>query len=169
MLVDRGGKHIALLNGSMNGLDVVSSLRLSPDNQRFIVTRTDPQTDSTDLYLSDVTGRNARRFTTDLAFDNFPIWSPDGSRIVWSSNRGGPFQLYEKEAVGSGKDTRLHKSDYFNYPSDWSRDGSLIIYNQIDPKTNKYDVWVLPVAPSTGTISPYPILQSEANEFGATL
>src|SRR5262245_523571 len=46
-----------------------------------------------------------------------------------------------KAADGSRKDTRLHKSDYFNYPSDWSREGRFIIYNQIDPKTNKYDVW----------------------------
>ena len=169
MWVDRGGKPIASLVGPMDELYDVSSLRLSPDDQRFMVTRTDPQTDSTDLYLSDVTGRNAKRFTTDLAFDNFPIWSPDGSRIVWSSNREGPFQLYEKAADGSGKDTRLHESDYFNTASDWSRDGSFIIYNQIDPKTNKYDVWVLPVTPSTGAISPFPILHSEANEFAATL
>src|SRR5262249_34501865 len=128
-----------------------------------------PQTDSTDLYLSDLTGRNTKRFTTDLAFDNFPIWSPDGRRIVWSSNRDGPFQLYVKAADGSGKDTRLLESGYFNYPSDWSRDGRFIIYNQIDPKTNKYDVWGLAVAPSTGAISPFPILTSEDNEFAATV
>jgi Tol biopolymer transport system component len=132
-----------------------------------MVTRGDLQIGSTDLYLSDVTNWSARRFTFDLAFDSFPVWSPDGSRVVWASNREGPFQLYEKAATGSGQDTRLLKSDYFNIPSDWSRNGRFIIYSQIDPKKNNSDVWVLPVAPSTGP--PFPILQSEADESEAKL
>jgi hypothetical protein len=103
MWVDRGGRTIAPLDGLNN----VSSLRLSPDNQRFMVTHVDSQTGNVDLYLSDVTNWNARRFTFDPAFDQFPVWSPNGSRVVWNSNREGNFQLYEKATNGSGQDTRL--------------------------------------------------------------
>jgi len=162
--VDRGGGTIA----SLDGLDWVSYLSLSPDNHQFMVTRADLQIGSTDLYLSDVTGRNAKRFTTDLEFDNFPIWSPDGSRVVWASNREGPFQLYEKAANGSGQDTQLLRSeDSFDIPTDWSRDGKFIIYTRFDSKTSKYGVWVLPVEPSVGT--PFPFLPTEGNKSGGRL
>ncbi len=121
-----------------------------------------------DLWLSNVTGGNVTRFTFDPANDLFPVWSPDGSRIAWASNREGVFHLYEKAASGAGQDALLLKSDYFKFPTDWSRDGRFIIYREINPKT-KYDVWVLPVGPQTGDQKPFPFLQTEANETAAVL
>jgi eukaryotic-like serine/threonine-protein kinase len=168
MWVDRGGRPIAPLNGPLDGLDSVSSLRLSPDDQHFMVTRGVSQPSNSDLYLSDMTSGNPTPITFDPAFDNFPVWSPDGSRVVWASNRTGPFQLYVRAANGSGQDKLLLESDYIDVPTDWSQDGSFIIYSRIDPKTNQqYDVFVLPVAPSIGT--PFPFLHTEASEFGGTL
>lgn len=96
-----------------------------------------------------------------------PVWSPDGSRIVWSSNRGEG-RYHQKAASGSGQDALLLKSDYYKYPADWSRDGRFIIYREIDPKT-KGDVWVLPVGPLSGDQKPFPFLQTEANETAAVL
>ncbi|MEK6322704.1 MAG: protein kinase [Acidobacteriota bacterium] len=157
--VDRGGRKI----DSLDGMDNVGLLRLSPDDKRIIVTRLDFQTGNMDLWLSAVTGGNATRFTFDPALDHFPVWSPDGSRIVWSSNREGPFHLYEKAASGSGQDALLLKSDYYKFASDWSRDGRFIIYRVADPKT-KYDVWVFPAGPLSGDQKPFPFLQTEANE-----
>lgn len=143
-------------------------LRLSPDDKRFMVARFNMQTGNNDLWLSDLTGGNATRFTFDPANDNFCVWSPDGNRVVWSSNREGPFHLYEKATSGAGQDALLLKSDHFKFPMDWSRDGRFIIYRQIDPKT-KYDVWVLPVSPEAGEQKPFLFLQTEANETTAVL
>jgi eukaryotic-like serine/threonine-protein kinase len=162
--VDRGGRKI----DSLNGMDNVGLVRLSPDDKRFIVERLDFQTGNLDLWLSNVTGGNATRFTFDPALDHFPVWSPDGSRIVWSSNREGPFHLYEKAASGAGQDALLLRSDYYKFASDWSRDGRFIIYRQLDPKT-KHDVWVLPVGPLAGDQKPFPFVQTEANESGGVL
>jgi serine/threonine protein kinase len=167
MWVDRGGKALAALNKPLDRLDNISSLRLSPDNRRFMVTRGDIQISSSDLYLSDVTNGNPRRITFNPAFDNFPVWSPDGKRVVWGSNREGPFQLYVRASDGSGQDALLLESGQFNVPTDWSRDGRFIIYSQLAPKSNQYDVWVLPVAPTIGTA--FPFLHTEANEFWGTL
>ncbi len=75
--------------------------------------------------------------------------------------------LYQKAASGAEDDTLLLKSDYNKQPTDWSRDGRFIIYRQQDPKT-KWDVWVLP-APGSGEAKPFPLVRTEANEFGGTL
>ncbi|MGI9069589.1 MAG: protein kinase domain-containing protein [Pyrinomonadaceae bacterium] len=162
--VDREGKQ----TGSPAGPDNVSKLRLSPDDKRFMVERLDMQTGNNDLWLSDLTGGNATRFTFDPANDSFPVWSPDGDRIIWSSNREGAYHLYEKATNGAGQDALLLKSDYFKFPLDWSRDGRFIIYREINPKT-KLDVWVLPVGPQAGEQKPFPVLQTEANETTAVL
>jgi eukaryotic-like serine/threonine-protein kinase len=162
--VDREGKQ----TGSLDGLDNVSMLRLSPDDKRFMVTSLEMQTGNNDLWLSDLTGGNATRFTFDPANDHFPVWSPDGNRIVWSSNKEGPYHLYEKATSGAVQDSLLLKSDYFKFPMDWSRDGNMIIYRENNPKT-KYDVWVLPVGPQAGEQKPFPFLQTEANETTAVL
>jgi serine/threonine protein kinase/Tol biopolymer transport system component len=162
--VDRRGRKTS----SLDGLDNVGMLRLSPDDQRFIVTRFDFKTGGSDLWMSDATGGNVTRFTFDAANDSFPIWSPDGSRIVWASNQEGPVHLYQKAASGSGQEALLFKSDHYKFPADWSRDGRFIIYRELNPQT-KYDVWVLPVGPLSGDQKPFPFLQTEANETATVL
>src|SRR5262249_15527001 len=67
--VDRGGKPAG-------SLDVVGSSGgpwLSPDEKRFVADRVDPQTSTPDLWLCDVTGGNAARFTFDPAIDFSPV------------------------------------------------------------------------------------------------
>jgi len=141
---------------------------LSPDEKRFIADRIDPRTRTSDLWLCDVSGSNAEHFTFDPGGDYNPVWAPDGSRIVWSSNRDGVVEnLYQKAASGAGEEMLLLKSDLFNVPTDWSRDGRFIIYRQVDPKT-KADVWFLPVTGS-GKARPFPVIQTEANETAGTL
>jgi Tol biopolymer transport system component len=159
--VDREGKQIR----SLGEVGAWSGIRLSPDEKRFVVDRFDIQADTNDLWLCDVVGAGASRFTFDPANDRFPVWSPDGSRIVWSSSRKGMYDLYQKAASGAGQDEPLLKSSNSKFLTDWSRDGRFLIYYQIDPKT-KRDLWVLPLA---GEQKPFPFLQTEANEVGGEL
>jgi Tol biopolymer transport system component len=154
--VDRSGKTI----NSLEGLDNVGTLNLAPDDRRFLVARNRPQDTNNDIWLSDVTSGAPVRFTFDPGNDQFGIWSPDGSRIVWASNRSGNFDLYEKDASLTGQDRALLQSDYFKFPTDWSGDGRYILYRQIDPQT-KYDLWVLPLF---GKREPFPFLRTEINE-----
>ncbi len=160
--VDRRGQPI-------NSLDVPAGRFqhwLSPDEKRFIADRPDPQTRTSDLWLYDVSRGNPTRFTFDPGTDINPVWSPDGSRIVWASSQdSGILNLYQKAANLAGEDTLLWKSDHPKYPTDWSRDGRFIIYRQDDPKT-KFDVWFLPVI---GSEKAFPVIQTEANEITGTL
>jgi len=162
--VDRRGQQI-------NSLDVatgIGSFRLSPDEKRFIDAPIDPRTSTHDLWLYDISGGNAQRFTNDPANDIYPIWSPDGSSVVWGSTRGDIVaNLYQKSASLAGQETLLWKSDYTKFPTDWSSDGRFIIYSQRDSKA-KWDVWVLP-EPGSGKEKPFPVVQTEANEVAGTL
>jgi Tol biopolymer transport system component len=100
------------------------------------------------------------KLTFDPVNDIWPIWSPDGSRIVWASNRGGTYQLYQKPASGVGQDELLLKSDGDLIPSDWSADGRFILYERLNPKTHD-ELWALPL---DGDRKPFPFLQTPFNE-----
>ena len=158
--VDRGGKPLGSLGAAGSTI-----IWLSPDEKRVGIDRFDSQTGTYDLWIQDFAGDPASRFTFDPADDIYPVWSPDGGRIVWASNREGVHDLYQKAASGAGQDELLLKSDYRKFPTDWSRDGRFIVYYEINPKT-KRDIWILPVDRSQ---KPFPFLQTEANEAGAQL
>ena len=161
--MDRRGQQIKSLDVDAG----IFQFWLSPDERRFVADRIDPQTGTYDLWLYDVTGGNAARFTFGPQHDFGPVWSPDGSRIVWTSSPDGISNLYQKASSLAGEETLFLKSDYTKWPTDWSRDGRLIVYCQIDPKS-KTDVWILPVT-GAGEGKPVPAVVTEANEGAGTL
>jgi len=161
--VDRRGQRINLLDVPISNYAPV----LSPDGKRFFLGLFDHKTNQQDLWLYDASGVNATRFTFDPAADINPVWSPDGSRIVWASTRDGSLNLYQKSASGAGEEKPLLKSGYPKVPNDWSRDGRYIIYHQLDPKS-KEDLWALPMGGS-GEAKPFPVVQTEAREAGGKL
>src|SRR5215813_14131699 len=164
--IDRGGKP----TGSLNVVSGAGSAWLSPDERRFVADRIDFQAGAPDLWVCDVNGANCARFTFEPGNDFCPVWSPDGSRIVWSSAREGVLNLYQKAASGAGQDSPLLRSEYAKFPTDWSRDGRFIIYFEVNPQT-KNDVWILPVVGNDGqsTGEPKPVLHTAANESWAAL
>ena len=81
-----------------------------------------------EIVLSDIDGGNARRLTTNLHPDNFPVWSPDGSRIAFITNRpdGDHLAIYTV-ATDSLHDSALNPSiSFHNHSMSWSPDGKLI-------------------------------------------
>jgi len=153
---DRGGKQI----GSLGAAGLYLTLWLSPDETRAAVDRSDPQTGTNDIWLFDLLRGIPSRFTTDPANDSNPLWSPDGSRIVFTSNREGVRSLYQKIASGAGNEEVLLKSSEEKVPDDWSLDGLFIVYQTLNSKT-KWDLWVLPMS---GERQPFPFLQTDFNE-----
>ncbi len=76
----------------------MSRLTLSPDGSRVAFSRVDPQTSTADLWLSDLTRGVTTRLTSDPMNDAGAIWSPDGKRILFRSNRAGYNDLFVKGA-----------------------------------------------------------------------
>jgi Tol biopolymer transport system component len=84
------------------------------------------------------------RFTFLPGVASFPVWSPDGRQVMFGA--GSPPNLHRKEASGAGSEQRVTESPNVQVPTDWSRDGRLVLYYEIGPDA-KQDLWVLPVTP----------------------
>src|SRR5262249_52839116 len=98
--------------------------------------------------------------TFDAATDQSPIWSSNGSQVVFTSGRKGFFDLYWKLSSGAGADELLLESDQNKMPTDWSSDGRFLLFRSNDPRTG-YDLWVLPVSADK---KPIPFLKTPAEE-----
>jgi hypothetical protein len=128
---------------------------LSPDGQRVAVARGAGGAGG-DIWLLD--HAHLVRFTFDPSDDRFPIWSPDGVRVAFSSNRNGTYDLYVKRADGSGPEQPLLASSDVKIPNSWSPDGRCILYYSAQ---NAGDLMVLPLV---GDRKPYPFLNTPFTE-----
>ena len=155
---DRGGKKI----GSLGAPGLYFTVWLSPDERRAAVDVVDTQTGNNDVWLFDARGIPSR-FTTHPASDSNPLWSPDGSRVVFSSSREGLLNLYQKIESGVGNEELLLKSTDAKIANDWSSDGQFIAYQTFHPKTK----WDLLMVPMSGDRQPFAFLQTEFNEHQA--
>ncbi len=153
--LDRAGK----LLGTLGPAGLFNQPMLSPDGQR--VAMNNESLGQGDIWILELKRGTSTRFTFDPARDVSALWSPDGTRIVFGSDRGGQWGLYQKISSGAGSDELLLRTGQTTFPDDWSLDGRFIIY-EIDggPKT-KFDLWVLPLF---GDRKPFPFLQTEFTE-----
>ncbi len=129
---DRLGKAV----GTIGDSGVYRTLTISPDGKRVAAERTDPQTQNRDIWLLDAASGATTRFTSDPGWDAFPLWSPDGSRIIFTSNRSGVYDLYQKPSTGSGNEELLYKSGEGKGPNSWSPDGKFLIYYSLGQPTH---------------------------------
>jgi Tol biopolymer transport system component len=133
---DRSGKAVGTI-GAPDG-NSLSDPELSPDGRRVAVDRT--VDNNVDVWLSDAVRQT--RFTFDAGVDNLPIWSPDGSRIVFRSTRKNAYDLYQKPSSGAGNETPVLESPLAKGATDLSPDGRFLMYYVAnDPKTAS-DLWV---------------------------
>jgi eukaryotic-like serine/threonine-protein kinase len=154
---DRGGKQTGVISSRAE----YRNPALSPDGKRMAFDSIDPQMVNRDVWALEFARGTTSRLTSDPATDSFPVWSPDGSHVVFSSNRNGlSSDLYQKAASGAGSDELLLKSGSPTVPTDWSQDGRFILYQSIDPKARE-NIGVLPLE---GDRQPFPLLQTEFSE-----
>jgi len=159
--IDRAGKQLEKEGNEGDFL----GLSLSADNKRIAVSRLDPDVGSYDLWIIELGGGKALRLTFDQTNETFPVWSPDGSRIVFTSNKNGEADLYQRLSNGAGNDELLYGSNNLKAASDWSSDGQFIVYEDRDPKTS-HDLWVLP---RSGDQKPFAVVQTTFNEMKGRL
>jgi eukaryotic-like serine/threonine-protein kinase len=158
--LDRTGKSLGVLGDPANY--VTPNPSFSPDGTRVAVQmQTAAQSVMSDIWIYEIARGLPTRFTFDPASERAPLWSPDGSRIVFGSTRKGKVDLYQKAANGTGDEEMLLESEFDKYPMSWSRDGRFILYQEIAPRVGG-DLWVLPLE---GERKPFPFLQTNSNEL----
>jgi Tol biopolymer transport system component len=154
---DRAGRELA----KVGQLKDYRGMDLSPDGQRIVLHLHDAASGGGSLWMLDPARGTESRFTFTGLHDGSPHWSPDGSRVVFSSDRSGEFgNLYVKQAGGATPEEALLKSDAAKGPRSWSADGRFIVYDSDGGKTAS-DIWVLPL---TGDRTPIPFLTTPAIE-----
>ena len=141
---------------------------LSPDGKRFVTQRRPLARAGEargELWITDLEHSTDTRLTTDASNNQYPVWSPDGSQVVFTSDRkGGTMNLYQRASNGTGQDELLLESNEQKAAWDWSRDGRFIVYTVRAPKAD--DIWALSMM---GDKKPSPLLQSEFNKRQAQI
>jgi WD40 repeat protein len=137
---DRSGKAA----DSIGSVAAQTHPRISRDGRQVVFAVLDVQTALLDLWLHDLPRRVSTRFTFEPAVNVFPVWSPDGGRIAFASNRKGRHNIYQRATSGSGDDeVLLPPAAAFRYPTDWSTDGGLIAFQASSAEGNTgLDVWI---------------------------
>jgi WD40 repeat protein len=115
---------------------------------------------NTDIWVVDLQRNIPTRFTLDPEIDALPVWSPDGSRIFFSSSRGGASALYV-QALNSSTPEMLVPPETTNIvkgATDWSPDGRWLLFRRLDTIGN-YDLYSVrlepPRTPTAVVRSPY--------------
>jgi Tol biopolymer transport system component len=136
------------------------SPRLSPDARQIAVVQLDPRTRIGDIWVLDVEGTGATRLTFDPGPDLLPVWTPDGTSVLWGAQRGSEYQIYRKRADGSGAEELIRESPNSIVPDDVSPDGRVLVFRETDPETSN-DLWLLPL---DGSGDARPLARTPADE-----
>jgi serine/threonine protein kinase len=152
--MDRAGQE----RGVLAALDGAQGMDPKPDGRQVALSRV--VQGNNDVWLVEVARGLASRFTFNPASDTSPLWSPDGSRLVFRSNRNGNYDLFEKPADGAADEQPLLVTPQDKAPLAWSPDGRSLLYAAQDPKTQS-DLWALPLV---GERKPFPVVQTSYDE-----
>jgi Tol biopolymer transport system component len=115
------------------------NFRLSPDAGQLVFSRV-INDGRADLWVRDLERGTESRLTSDgVSFS--AVWSADGARLVYSSARGRPPELFIRNLRATGEDAVVSMTDEPDFPLSWSADGTSIVSVSIDP-INRNDLWI---------------------------
>ncbi len=146
--VDRAGED----RGTLGGVGDYSEFALSPDGQHVVTLLGSFGTDR-DIWIVERARGVSTRFSFDDAQEGWPVWSPDGTQIAFTSNTARDFAVYRKRADGVGEAELISKLDLPCGPWDWSADGRLIACS-VNGGATRWDVGILSLE-GDRTITPF--------------
>jgi Tol biopolymer transport system component len=169
---DRTGNAL----GTVGDSDIYLDIALSPDGARLATNAVGRSATNqvgrsrfgSDIWIFDLARGASARFTSDPAADEYPVWSPNGARIVFASNRGSEYHdLYQKASSGGSPEELLFQSAEDKIPSDWSPDGRFLLYEALDIG-GEFARLQIRILPMTGDDrKPRPYLQTEFHDYHA--
>jgi Tol biopolymer transport system component len=126
--VNREGKVLGRVGAVQNAIFFPE---ISPDGKSIAVSARDGEPNDRDVWIHDVASGSKRVHSPAKGNDNFPIWSPDGKQIIWTSSRTGEYELYRHDSI-------LLKQPASQYPRSISPDGKWLLYTHADKKRDLY-------------------------------
>ncbi|HEY8165392.1 MAG TPA: hypothetical protein VIF83_07535, partial [Gemmatimonadaceae bacterium] len=123
-----------------------NTLAYSPDGRRVALALDDG--DKRDIVVYDIAGRSLTRLTTDGAGNDRPEWTPDGTRIIYRSNRDGKEALWWQPVDGSAPAEILLERPGGVQEGLITPDGKTLIYRTIRPTTGR-DIFARPLSGDT--------------------
>jgi hypothetical protein len=112
--------------------------RIAPDGRRVAFGR------SGELWILD--GNRTSQITFGGLRNGWPVWSPDGARLVFGSQRSGVLNVYETPSNGAGTEQRVFTTDEATIPTSWSPDGRFVLFFSIDPAQRGARLGTVPMA-----------------------
>lgn len=109
-----------------------SALRVSPDGTRFAFAAVTASAGNLDIYTVGIDGQGLVRLTDSPFDDLYPVWSPDGKRIAFLSQRTADMDIFMIDVWG-GNEFLFHDSGFHDADIDWS--GETIVF------TSQFAIW----------------------------
>ena len=151
--VDRTGERLATIGEPQ----LYGQLALAPDGTHVAVELPDAE-GRYDIWIVELTRGVPSRLTFDPADDRDPVWSPDGSRVAFTSARTKPQALFVKAVVGSSPAASLLREGPADlYPESWSRDGRTLFYQSSGRLAEGRTGWMWTM---DAKVAPTPILKT---------
>src|SRR5262249_20423365 len=118
---------------------------------------------------TDLARGSTSRFASGGPVTASALWSPDGTRLTFRSNRNGLTEFHERSAAGGGNDRRVLSLDAYRsempsnnlVPTDWSPDGRYVIYSAPEI-ASATDLWLPPLEKDE---KPAKLIASPADEM----
>jgi serine/threonine-protein kinase len=105
--------------------------RLSPDGTRIAIYCADQEQD---IWIWDLRRATLARLTSEPGLDQNPVWTPEGRRLIFTSDRaGGVRNLWWQAADGTGAAERLTASNNTHYPTGITPDGTSVVFHENKP------------------------------------
>jgi len=147
--MDSNGKNL----GTVGEPGRYVSVRLSPDGEQVAVERDRPHHD---LWVHDLRRNLANQITFGVTA-GLPVWSNDGGKIAFSSEKPGGLDLHVKSVGGAQDEEVLLAANGYAFPLDWSPDGSVLLYYVDDGSEVHAELRVMPMR---GPHTPRALLKS---------
>ena len=132
---------------------------VAPDGRRIALETS--EAGSEDIWIYDLDRSTLSRLTFDSADDYMPLWTPDGQRVVYGSDRDGGLWWRAADGTGQAEPLVSGTSGMRLRPLSFSPDGTQLVYQAGNPA----DLFVL----SLDSVMPRPLLRTDFTETMAAI
>jgi eukaryotic-like serine/threonine-protein kinase len=134
--IDRDGSNLRVEPDQ----EIAGSPRISPDGRFLARHRLDAVRSNPDIWVTDLERGSTLRLTTSPDNDVMPVWSPDGTQVVYRSGTVDKPTIGFAASDGSGVKKTMACPKSPCEPTDWSPDGRFLVLT-----VGGTDIWTMPV------------------------